>query len=385
MIKLRGGKIRCANGEAVFGKIIKNSDVVSPLRENFVYICTSTNISDGYSNYLVFEKDFEEFSPLVDSQKLVIVEDEFSYLDSNDVVKIDKNNQRISTFYRHASRDNYLLVTEQCNHYCLMCSQPPKNVDDGWIVDDILEAIPFISEEASMIGLTGGEPTLQSEKFLEVINSLAAHLPHTYVHILSNGRSFLSKTFTQKYALSSTDNFCLGIPLYSDDEHIHNYIVQSKNAYFETIKGILNLKRYGKKVEIRVVLTKQNYKRLPQLAEFISKNLLFVDHVAFMGLEVTGFAKANFDKLWIDPVHYNNELSTAVSSLRALKMNVSVFNHQLCTVDKGIWDVCRKSISDWKNEYMDICANCFVKEECGGFFATSTMKRSDYLKAITEE
>ena len=55
----------------------------------------------------------------------------------------------------------------------------------------------------------------------------------------------------------------------------------------------MNLKRLGQKVEIRVVLHKQTYRRLPQLAEFLTRNLLFVNHVALMGLEITGFTRAN--------------------------------------------------------------------------------------------
>jgi hypothetical protein len=37
----------------------------------------------------------------------------------------------------------------------------------------------------------------------------------------------------------------------------------------------------------------QTFARLPQLAEFIVRNLTFVDHVALMGLEITGFTCAD--------------------------------------------------------------------------------------------
>ena len=72
-----------------------------------------------------------------------------------------------------------------------------------------------------------------------------------------------------------------GIPLYSDIASKHDFVVQAKGAYDETI-GILNLKAYNQKVEIRVVLHQKTYERLPQLALFIVRNLQFVDHVALM-------------------------------------------------------------------------------------------------------
>ncbi len=40
-----------------------------------------------------------------------------------------------------------------------------------------------------------------------------------------------------------------------------------------TIEGILNLKRCGVRVEIRVVIHRETYKRLPELARFIARNL----------------------------------------------------------------------------------------------------------------
>jgi len=162
----------------------------------------------------------------------------------------------------------------------------------------------------------------------------------------------------------------IGIPLYSDNPDLHDYIVQSKGAFHETVQGILNLKRHGQKVEIRVVLHKQSISRLPQLCEFIARNLLFVDHVTLMGLEMTGFTRANLDVLWIDPSDYRDILSEAVGILAGYRMNVSVYNHQLCLVNEDVLPYYRKSISDWKNEYVPECTGCQRKEQCGGFFSS---------------
>ena len=162
----------------------------------------------------------------------------------------------------------------------------------------------------------------------------------------------------------------VGIPIYSDDPALHDYIVQARGAFDETIRGILNLKRFHQKVEIRVVLHKQSIPRLGALAEFIARNLLFVDHVALMGLEMMGFTRANLDVLWIDPIEYKDTLSRAVRILEKSRMRVSVYNHQLCLVNPDILPVYRKSISDWKNEYAPECTRCTKRNECGGFFAS---------------
>ena len=264
-----------------------------------------------------------------------------------------------------------------------MCSQPPKNIDDSWIVDDVLAAIPLIDPSAQEIGFTGGEPTLLGEDFFRILRAMTSYLPKTAVHILSNGRLFADPNFVKRYADIQHLDRMIGIPIYSDVSTIHDYVVQSDGAFDETIRGVLNLKRHGQKVEIRIVVHQQTYARLPQLAEFLTRNLTFVDHVAFMGLEITGFTRANLDSLWIDPVDYQQELYRAVSFLADSRMHVSIYNHQLCVLDRRLWPFARKSISDWKNEYMPECMGCREKDNCGGFFSSAKHRYSDHIRPFS--
>jgi hypothetical protein len=85
---------------------------------------------------------------------------EFAYLRDGDVVRLEPERSAIHALYRRNSRSNSLLVTERCNNYCVMCSQPPKARDDSWIINDLMQAIPLMSPETTEIGITGGEPSL---------------------------------------------------------------------------------------------------------------------------------------------------------------------------------------------------------------------------------
>jgi len=159
--------------------------------------------------------------------------------------------------------------------------------------------------------------------------------------------------------------------------------VTSLGAY-ETLQGILNLKRAGVRVEIRFVIHKQSLPRMVQTCEFFARNLLFVDHVALMGLEITGFTRANLSELWVDPFDYKDELSQAVSMLRSYGLHSSVYNHQLCLVNKDVWPVYRKSISDWKNENIPSCNGCSMVSYCGGFFTTQVKyKHSIHIRPFS--
>lgn len=307
---------------------------------------------------------------------------EFDYLADGDVIRLEPERSGLRTLFRKASPYNHFLLTERCNNYCLMCSQPPRAVEDGWIVDEILAALPLIDRQAVEIGFTGGEPTLLGDRFVELVQATKSHLPRTALHILSNGRTFASGTLARDLGAVQHHDLMMGIPIYADLAHVHDYVVQADGAFDETIRGILALKAHGVRVEVRVVLQQQTVARLVPLARFLARNLLFVDHVALMGLELTGFARANLEQIWIDPTDYQAELVEAVGILDRAGLRTSIYNSQLCVLDQAIHRFARRSISDWKQEYMPECSGCSAKAECGGFFASAKLRYSRAISPI---
>src|SRR5262249_25038699 len=152
-----------------------------------------------------------------------------------------------------------------------------------------------------------------------------------------NGRTSQDLAVARAFAKIRHPDLMLGIPLYSDVPAIHDYVVQADGAYDETIRRILNLKQCGVRVEIRVVIHRETYERLPHLARFITRNLQFVDHVALMGLELMGFARSNLEALWIDPVDYQMQLVESTLTLARAGIRTSIYNHQLCLLDRELW------------------------------------------------
>jgi His-Xaa-Ser system radical SAM maturase HxsC len=173
----------------------------------------------------------------------------------------------------------------------------------------------------------------------------------------------------------------IGIPLYADLPEAHDYVVQARGAYDETLRGILNLKEAGTKVELRFVIHRETAAGLPAFARFVARNLAFVDHVALMGLELMGFARANLDAIWADPMDYQAELREAAHVLANSGVRVSIYNHQLCVLDPSLHQFARASISDWKNMYAAECDGCGLRETCGGFFASASLRRSRGIAA----
>lgn len=373
MLKLSGRVIEIQSPGASLSSLYSvstNKELPKVLKASKAYLVSDSEVPEGFKHYLVLDHLASCISSLPLGAEYTVLPQSYSYIANDDVVRIAKDKAAIRVLYRANSPNNAILITEQCNHYCLMCSQPPKAIDDSWILAETIELIPLIPKYTKELCFTGGEPTLFGEEFLDILRLTKSYLPNTGIHILSNGRTFKSEGYTRSYASIEHHDMMIGIPIYSDDPAQHDYIVQAKGAFDEAILGILNLKKYNQKVEVRVVIHKQSIGRLKQLCEFIGRNLLFVDHVALMGLEMMGFTRANLEALWIDPNDYKDTLSDAVQTLASYGMNVSVYNHQLCLVNEDVLPYYKKSISDWKNEYAEECAGCTRKHECGGFFSS---------------
>ena len=285
-----------------------------------------------------------------------------------DVIRLMEGSSRVSVLYRRGSNSNTMLATERCNSFCIMCSQPPREVDDGWLVDEMLETISLVDRDEAQLGISGGEPTLLGDDLLVVLDRARRLLPDTGLHILSNGRRFAEEAFARTVCSVRHPNLTWGIPLYSDCAEIHDYIVQAHAAWDETLAGLYNLAKHEANIEIRVVVQRPNVERLGELAYFIFRNLTFAGHVAFMGLEPIGFARTNYEKIWIDPVDCMDALRDAVFFLANRGMSVSLYNFPLCTVPVELRPYCRQSISDWKNTYLPECVGCMLRHECCGFF-----------------
>lgn len=377
MIKLRTqGRAHGLEGVLV-GKLVSRADDVDAPAPRILLCDGITQLGhsrlDGVSAVVTAER-LADHTDATSLAVPVIDSCDVTDLSEGDVVRIDPNGS-VRTLYRRKSNHNTLFATERCNSLCVMCSQPPREVDDSWRVQEMLQTIALVDPDTPELGVSGGEPTLLGKGLLDVIAAARDRLPNTALHILSNGRLFRYAKLADAVGALRHHDLMIGIPVYSDLDEQHDYVVQSRGAFEDTILGLHNLARSGVPVEIRVVIHRHTYARLESLADYIYRNLTFASHVALMGLEATGFAKVNMNDLWIDPLDYQAEVVGAAQFLRTRGMRVSIYNHPLCVVPDTVWDLCRQSISDWKNEFHPACENCAARSRCGGFFGFNLRSR----------
>ena len=76
------------------------------------------------------------------------------------IVTLEPGSGFIRIIFRPESPHNTIFTTDRCNSNCLMCSQPPKEVDDSHLVEENLKMLSLIQSSPEYMGMTGGEPTL---------------------------------------------------------------------------------------------------------------------------------------------------------------------------------------------------------------------------------
>lgn len=294
-----------------------------------------------------------------------------------DVVLITKNGL-VSFLYEEDSSQNIIFTTALCNHRCIMCPQPPITKDVNRTPFN-LRLISLMDKNVCEIGISGGEPTMIGDDLFVIINAIKKHCPKAAITILTNGVKFADKDFAMKLAMCHVPDLQIDIPIFSDIASIHNHIVGAK-TFYKTVQGLYNLALFQQKIGIRIVIHKQTYKRLVQLADFIYHNFPFVAQVAFMEMETIGMAERNIKDLWIDPYDYNEELKEAVLLLNDRGMHPLIYNGQLCTMDDAIKPFAVQSISDWKDIYLSECQNCVLRGRCAGFFESNRKYHSEHIK-----
>lgn len=285
-----------------------------------------------------------------------------------DVIAVNPGTNVVRVLYRRGANSNLLFMTDRCNSLCLMCSQPPKDVDDRWHIDENLRLLDLIDPGVEQLGISGGEPTLYRDGLLAIIRHAAVTVPEKALHILSNGRLLSDSSWIADLKSLRHPSITWGIPLYADNAKDHDEVVNAPGAFAETMAGLYNLQRAGQRIEIRMVLSRLTVARLPEWAHYVFRNLPFTHHVALMGIENTGLAKKNYEALWIDPADYQTELASTAHFLDIRGLAVSVYNLPLCVLEPTLGRFYRQSISDWKNLFIDTCQACSAKQACAGFF-----------------
>ena len=362
-------------GSDILGRITLKGKGIFSRKDEILVKTNASSVPSGYAAVITNSETISTSKPCVCGVQTL---EEFN---EGDVVLINKKGE-IVFLYEIKSLHNAIFATERCNHRCIMCPQPPVAEEEDKTPFN-LKLISLMDKRTEEIGITGGEPTLIGDKLFDLIKQIQKYQPKAGISLLTNGVKFADKSYAMKLAMCRHHDLQIDVPIFSDIADEHNRIVRAK-TFYKTVQGLYNLALFRQKVGLRIVVHKQTYQRLPQLADYIYHNFPFVSQVAFLQMETTGNADTNLDELWIDPYDYNEELKQAVLLLTNRGIHTNIYNAQLCVLPHEIREFAVNSISDWKDTYLPECGDCKLRQQCGGLFASNQKHHSAYINPNLE-
>ena len=179
-----------------------------------------------------------------------------------------------------------------CNNRCRFCVQGNKRETYGNAPSkQILKTIEDARRDADEIVLTGGEPTVRRD-FLDLVRRAKA-LDFRLIQIQTNGRMFAHRSFCEQTVEAGANDFTLGI--HGHTSELHEYLTKAPGSFRQTATGIYNLKALGQHVGTNTVITRSNFRHLPDLARLLVR--LGVNQYQFAFVHALGTAAENFRRV----------------------------------------------------------------------------------------
>ena len=285
-------------------------------------------------------------------------------LEENEILLVFPEQMIIQRFYRPSSNSNTILVTERCDQYCMMCSQPPKSKD--YLHWELYLTAASVMPHGSTLGISGGEPTLYKKDLFAFLIKCKELDRNLRFHVLTNAQHFNFEDIPTLEFLNET--VVWGIPIYSDLPNEHDKIVGKTGAFKKLQTGFEVLLESCSRVELRTVLLQENHPFLARLAKYVSRHVQWIETWAIMQLEPIGFAKISWQLKFVDTSIFGENLEQAVNTAKAAGISIQLYNFPTCVVPESIRQLCVRSISDWKQKYLLVCKTCSEQKTCSGFF-----------------
>ena len=282
-----------------------------------------------------------------------------------DVIMLAPRARSAYRLIRAGSQHNSLLVTEQCDQHCVMCSQPPKphHVD----LFAAFMRTCLVAPEKAVIGITGGEPMLHKEPLLALLAQVHAERPDIRFHVLTNGQHFAPSDINLLNE-KAFQNVLWAIPVYAPDPATHDRIVGKPGAFERLLETFEILSHTTAQIELRTVVMQSNSTMLAELADLLTRLIPFTSCWSIMQMERIGYGKMNWEQEFLDTSINFGGVARALCIAHGRGLDARLFNFPLCTVPEPYRRFAMASISDWKMKFEEFCVGCDLRDQCGGFF-----------------
>ncbi|HVE12057.1 MAG TPA: radical SAM protein [Elusimicrobiota bacterium] len=271
-------------------------------------------------------------------------------------------------------------IWPQCNIGCVFCSNPVegfRNTEEKYSFAEIVRKVErykrglktFVKfdDVRDYFNLTGGEPTLHPD-FLKIVAHIRTEFPKNLIRLLSNGRMFAYPDFARRTLGIGLEPFEVAVPLFGYDAPSHESISRTPKSFEQTVAGLRNLLAHrapGQKIEIRIILTRIQVRHLDGLLDFILEEFSAVDRVAFLFVELEGFAEKYADAVKMPMSECAAHLDRNYEKLKKLP-DARLYHFPLCVLPTRLWPFVYNTLAPFKITYLDGCHSCAHKSQCVG-------------------
>lgn len=185
-----------------------------------------------------------------------------------------------------------LKVGYTCNNNCLFCVVGHmKGAHRDFSTQEIKDIMSHSRESFNDVVMTGGEFTIRKD-CLELLRH--ARKLNYHINVQTNGRMLSYKTFCKEFVDAAGPKLSFLISPHSADENIHNSLTRT-DSWKQTVKSIALLLEMKQLLGTNSVITKMNYKGIPDLAKMLAA--MGVKFMTFAFVQAMGNAEKNIDMI----------------------------------------------------------------------------------------
>ncbi len=295
----------------------------------------------------------------------------------------------------------YCAMGYQCNNDCIICAVSARKrfMKEGEMsTDELKDFFSKLPEDTNVLELSGGEPTLRSD-FFELLDFIKKRNPDLKLILLTNGRKLANTSFTEKLLDYNIREVIIAI--HGNNKKIHERITRAAGSFNESILGIENGMNCGLPLTLKTIVTKLNYKSLPNIAEFLITRFENLERYTINGLDISGNALENFENVAVRYSQAKTFIQQAIDTCASYGVRVMLYGIPFCVLDeeyhkypapqpKTVFSYKSKS-TEVINELFDDpygttkkCNGCKYKDSCFGVWYSYYEKFPDEIKPIIE-
>ena len=179
-----------------------------------------------------------------------------------------------------------------CNNRCMFCVQGNKrDLYGNTSTEEVKETLRQAVKDSDSNVFTGGEVTIRPD-FLELVRYAKAQ-GFRRIQIQTNGRMLSYMKFARQTVEAGANEFSPA--LHGHTAALHEHLTRVDGSFRQTAQSIRNLKALGQLVITNTVITRSNFRHLPELATLLVR--LGVDQYQLAFVHALGTAQEFFHRI----------------------------------------------------------------------------------------